>query len=181
MSNLLSLLVKCGKKQHCKFLVKERKSEEQKEGRGEQGREKERWEEEKGDFLELFLVSYFSFRQCGIGHWCYILYPSNSESFLNLKLLRKQNLKVHVLPEERIDYLELFAYYFFWYILYSLRFKVWFPFSIWLIFVIRQWWYLELSTLMCLWRPACLFKQVAVDNPQAAIARRALKLKGQLQ
>lgn len=113
MSNLLSLLVKCGKKQHCKFLGKKRKSEEQKEGRGEQGREKERWKEEKGDFLELFLVSYFSFRQCGIGHWCYTLYPSNSESFLNLKLLRKQNLKVHVPPEERIDYLELFAYYFF--------------------------------------------------------------------
>lgn len=113
MSNLLFLLVKCGKEQHCKFLGKERKSEEQKEGRGEQGREKERWKEEKGDFLELFLVSYFSFRQCGIGHWCYTLYPSNSESFLNLKLLRKQNLKVHVPPEERIDYLELFAYYFF--------------------------------------------------------------------
>lgn len=118
MSNLLSLLVKCGKEQHCKFLGKKRKSEEQKEGRGEQGREKERGEEEKGNFLELFLVSYFSFRQCGIGHWCYILYPSNSESILNLKLLRKQNLKVYVLPEERVDYLELFTF-FFKYILYS--------------------------------------------------------------
>lgn len=103
--------MKCGKEQHCKFLGKERKSEEQKEGRGEQGREKERGEEEKGNFLELFLVSYFSFRQCGIGHWCCILCPSNSESILNLKLLKKQNLKVHVLPEERVDYLELFTFF----------------------------------------------------------------------
>lgn len=115
MSNLLSLLVKFGKEQHCKFLGKKRKNEEQKEGRGEQGREKERGEKEEGDFLELFLVSYFSFRQCGIGHWCYILYPSNSESIPKLKLLRKQNIKVHVLPEERVDYLELFHIY----ILYS--------------------------------------------------------------